>query len=504
MNQLYEQIRDKRIVLWGVGIFQRDLENLYSFPRLLYYVEDSLEEKNQINVSRNQIFSSKKLETEIRKDLVVIICSEVPDEAIASLKSMGYGKEHYVLGKELLFDYPLYERLCGRDTYIWGTGGSYYYKEVEIRKYLPDLKGFIETEKQKETFQGRKVYSMEEAKKQCSHGFIVVASIYYKEIYEELTQMGFYPGKDFLHLETLVTLGNLSTGIYVDYQLEDRSREKEDLLIVLAGYKEFVWESVFERLYSFAPKTMDVCIVTSGMTKDHLRDLCKKNQWSYLSTERNNVSLAINLAIWLHPKAKYIYKMDEDIFVTKKVFETLKFTYEEVEKKERHSVGFVSPLIPVNGYGYVRLLETFDCVDLWEKQFGELKYSDCFYHHRSIWKDPKAACFMWGKDNPKMESLDWMEEFLQKKDFQYSVCPIRYSIGFILFHRDNWIKMETFPVLEYRNMGAHEESLCQLCMMQGRAMIIAENAVVGHLAYGRQNKEMEQYYYEHRERFLLP
>lgn len=111
---------------------------------------------------------------------------------------------------------------------------------------------------------------------------------------------------------------------------------------------------------------------------------------------------------------------------------------------------------------------------------------------------------MWGKDNPKMESLDWMEEFLQKKDFQYSVCPIRYSIGFILFHRDNWIKMETFPVLEYRNMGADEESLCQFCMMQGRAMIIAENAVVGHLAYGRQNKEMEQYYYEHRERFLLP
>ena len=59
-------------------------------------------------------------------------------------------------------------------------------------------------------------------------------------------------------------------------------------------------------------------------------------------------------------------------------------------------------------------------------------------------------------------------------------------------------------MLEYRNMRADEESLCQFCMMQGRAMIIAENAVVGHLAYGGQNKEMEQYYCEHRERFLLP
>lgn len=496
MEGTYEQIKEKRIVIWGVGRLQCDLEGLYSFPRFLYYVDDSIKEKDQI-------YSPEKLKQEEKKDLVVIICKEAQDDVISCLISIGYRKENYILGQELLFNSSLYERIHRQEIYLWGTGGSYFWREREIRRYLPGLSGFIVTDKKEETFQGLKVLSKEEAADRCRYSFIVVASIYYKDIYTELIEMGFRPGLDFLHLETLVTLGNLSAGLNAGYQFDDRKNGQKDLLVVLAGYKEFVWESVFTRLHTYVPENVDVCIITSGLVSSFLKEMCEEYQWSYLSTERNNVSLALNLAIWLHPRAEYIYKMDEDIFVTEGVFETLKSTYQKVEESSPYSVGFVAPLMPVNGYGHVRLLEIFDSVNRWEELFGPLKYSDCFYHHLTIWKDPKAARFMWGEKNPKMDNLDRMQEILQKKPFQYSVCPIRYSIGFILFHRENWVKMGTFPVLEYRNMGADEEWICQFCMMQARAMVIAENTVVGHLSYGDQNAEMEQYYYEHREQFLL-
>lgn len=503
MPELYEKIKEKRIIIWGIGRLQCDLEGLYFFRRFLYYVEDSALKKPPIYVRNNRIYSPQKLREEEKDDLLVIICKDGQDDVIDSLVSMGYGKENYILGLELLFHTSLYERIQKQKIYIWGTGGSYFYRQRELRNYLPDPAGFIVTDRKEETFQGKKVLSKEEAVRICGRSFIIVASIYYRDIYAELVSMGFRPGRDFLNIETFLTLGNLSANLRAGHQFDNRSRGQKDLLIVLAGYKQFVWESVFTRLYAYVPENIDVCIATSGLVNNTLKEMCREYRWSYLSTERNHVSLALNLAIWLHPKAEYIYKMDEDIFVTDKTFDILKFTYQKVEEDGRYSVGFVAPLIPVNGYGHVRLLELFESVDLWEKRFGKLKYSECFHHHQTIWKDPEAARFMWGEENPKLDNLDRMQKVLQKKEFQYSVCPIRYSIGFILFHRDNWVKMETFPVEDYQNLGTDEEWLCQFCMMQARAMVIAENAVVGHLSYGEQNAEMEQYYYRHREKFLL-
>ena len=109
---------------------------------------------------------------------------------------------------------------------------------------------------------------------------------------------------------------------------------------------------------------------------------------------------------------------------------------------------------------------------------------------------------MWGEGNPAMENLDRVQERLQARAFQYSVCPVRYSIGFILFHRENWIRLRGFPVT-VRNLGMDETALCEFCMMQSRAMVVAENAVVGHLAYNPQNEAMKEYYYAHKEKFQL-
>lgn len=343
--------------------------------------------------------------------------------------------------------------------------------------------------------------SLEELKDGELKSYIIVTSIYYKEIYKNLINIGMCPGKDFIHIDTLLTLCSMSGGIDEGCQFMDCKRDEENLLVVLAGYKEFVWESVFGRLKAFVPKKTDVCVVTSGLVNDDLKNMCKKNHWSYLSISRNNVSMAVNSAIWEHPKAKFIYKMDEDIFLTEGTFEILKHTYLKIKKNDRYEIGFVTPLIPINGYGYVRLLEIFGAVDLWKEKFGELKYAN-LTHHKKIYKCSEAARFMWGEGNPAMGSLDRMHTILSHGEFQYSVCSMRYSIGFILFHRNNWIRMGGFPTV-VGNMGMDEEELCRFCMLRSYAMVVSENAVVGHLAYGDQNKAMEQYYYENKKKFLL-
>lgn len=503
MGKMDSRMKGKDIVIWGIGPLQSDLEEICSFQNILYYVDDDFQEENTISVSKDRVYSSKKLEDEKREDILVIICTDSQDDAVAKLKIMGYKEENYILGQELLADPSLYHEICKRKISIWGTGRMYSFNEDEIHQYVPEIAYFIVTEKQEDVFRGKEILSLQEIKDRGLNTYVIVASAYYKEIRKSLLDLDMRPGKDFIHLETFLSMCPLAKGIDGEFRFDDRKRDRENLLVVLAGYKEFVWDSVFQRLKAFVPENVDVCVVTSGLVNADLRQMCEACGWSYMSTTKNHVSLAVNLVISNHPKAKYVYKMDEDIFLTEGVFHVLKETYRRVQKESRYEVGFVTPLIPVNGYGYVRLLEIFGTAELWEERFGELKYTIALQHHRTIQRDPEAARFMWGEKNEAMSSLDEMQERLCKKEFQYSICPIRYSIGFILFHRDNWVRMGSFPVVA-RNLGIDEEALCKFCMMESRAMVVAENAVVGHLAYNPQNKEMKQYYDSHKEKFQLP
>lgn len=496
------RIEGKKIVIWGVGILQTDLEGVYGFSDFLYYVDHRIQEKNCISVSGDQVYAPEKLREETPGDICVVLCTEEPEEAIAQLKSMGYGEDDYILGEELLAYHSFYDRIREREISVWGTGTTYLSYETDVKRFFPNIARFLVTEKDADHFQGKEILSLEEFRERRLDTYVIVTSIYYKEIFENLTAMGLRPGRDFIHVKTLLPMCSLSIGVDGACRFTDRKKDREDLLVVLAGYKEFVWESVFQRLQAFVPQETDVCIVTSGLENDWLKGLCEKYQWSYLGTSRNNVSLAVNTAIWKHPRAKYIYKMDEDIFLTGGVFESLKHTYLEVEKNGRYEVGFVTPLIPMNGYGHVRLLEIFDAVNLWEERFGELKYTN-LTHHKNICENPDTARFMWGEGNPQMDNLDRMQKSLSERAFQYSICSIRYSIGFILFHRNLWVRMGGFPTF-IGNMGVDEEAICQFCLLQSYAMVVAENTVVGHLSFGPQNKEMEKYYDENKEKFMLP
>lgn len=288
----------------------------------------------------------------------------------------------------------------------------------------------------------------------------------------------------------------------------DRSRGYDKLCIVLAGYKELLWDDVFGRLAAFVPADVDVCIMTSGLVNEKLMEVAEEYGWSYLSTEVNHLSLVQNLAIEAHPKAKWIYKIDEDMFLTEGFFEVLYNTYQTVEKESLYRPAFVSPLINVSCYGHLRLLGKLDLLeDFRSTGLTDMKYSDGLHHNRQVIDKPEVAKYMWGDTQPVLRDLDYLTEKFSSEPMSYSVCPVRYSIGAILFTRDAWNEFGHFPITfvggEY-GLGDDEEHICHYACFTGRAMIVNENIVVGHLGYGgAQTKEMLEYYKEHKDRFSL-
>ncbi|HOA56227.1 MAG TPA: hypothetical protein PKG75_11400 [Clostridiales bacterium] len=506
MNKLYERIKDKRIIIFGTGILQADISGMFHFKEMPYYIEDHSTKRERSDFAFDKpVYGSDYLINEDRENLFILICDDDEEYAANKLESMGFKEGiHYAFGEELLVDLALFETIRSKRIHIWGAGNTYTYHKEDLQEYVSNIESIIVSNAGGNplSLDGIPVKQFSPAEERQENTFIIVCSIYYDEISSLLKESGYHIGRDFIHIRTFVTLAKLSTYSSGEHTFIDRKKNSDELLVILAGYKKFVWESVFPRLKRSVPEHMDVVLVTSGLVNEELQELCENYGWSYISTVRNNVSLAINIAITRFPQAKYIYKIDEDIFTTAGCFEAMRETYDRLTHDSKYEVGFVTPLIPVNGYGYVRLLELFDAVGLWEERFGELMYTDCYRHHRTIHDSPEAAMFMWGEENPQFADIDAMAEKLANRSFQYSICPIRYSIGFILFTRRNWMKMGMFPVKQHMNLGADEEHICKFCMMHARVMAVAENTIVGHLSYGPQHKKMEEYYRAHPEKFF--
>lgn len=450
--------------------------------------------------NKELIISSKDLSKYASKETLFLLCTEDKDYAIRKILSLGFDEDNYILAEELLLHHELINTFYQSDITVFGIGNTYEYWKNDLNESKLNITRFALTKREVDKFNQKDVININELENFKGKTRIVVTSIYYNEIYKSLISKGFAPGVDFIHIDTFLILNNLSKNININYKFINRSEDNKSLLVVLSGYKEILWGKVFDRLKKYCPRDFDVCIVTSGKNDIKLQKLCEENNWSYLSTAINNVSAAINLAIDVQPKAKMIFKMDEDIFVTKGTFETLLSTYNRVEKESNYEVGFVSPLIPVNGYGYARILDILNIRDKWEKRFGEIKITDCYHHHRSIYDNPETAEFLWGGCE-ECQKIDSLQDMLQTKSFSYSICPIRYSIGLIGFSRSDWLRMGMFPVSSYDNLGADEKRICKYCLMEGKAMVISENCVVGHFSYWPQRDAMKTYFFENNDDF---
>jgi len=278
----------------------------------------------------------------------------------------------------------------------------------------------------------------------------------------------------------------------------DRSQGSEQLCILLAGYKPFLYDSVFDRLERYIPENIDVCVCSSGIYSEELNDLCLKNNWSYLSTKENQIALIQNIAIQKHSHAKKIFKIDEDIFLTEGYFKKMIDAYHHAVGGD-YIPGVIAPLILINGYSSPRIIDKLGVRDEFEKRFGKLLYATGSQNVVECNSD--FAKFMWG-DGGIIPSIDVLNESFGKNEICESPCSYRFSIGAILFTRDIWESMGWFYVNRNGNgLGDDEEQLGQYCYLQSRPIMVSENIVVGHLSFGAQNRSMQEYYCENKNRF---
>lgn len=291
------------------------------------------------------------------------------------------------------------------------------------------------------------------------------------------------------------------TRVYARHKFIDNSRGLKKMCILLAGYKPYLYDIVFKRIEEFLDDDIDMCVVTSGLYSSEIEEICQKNKWSYLFTKINNIALIQNLAIHLHPNAEYIFKLDEDIFVTKDYFSILYDAYKIIEEDSDYVPGILAPIIPVNGYGYMRVLEKLGIREKYEHLFEKPRYAST--PNWMIENNPEAAKFFWGSTGD-IPHIDKLAEQFGREEFKCRPCPIQFSIGAILFSRELYNKMGYFTVNRFVTAKEMDETeICCTAIKLSRAIMVSENTVVGHIGFGRQAEGMKEFYQNNIDRFEI-
>ena len=282
---------------------------------------------------------------------------------------------------------------------------------------------------------------------------------------------------------------------------ENRCKNRKTLVLILAGYKDFCKEVVFSRIKEFVPKDADVCIVSSGLYSKDLSKIAENNGWSYISCRINNVSRSVNICINEFKEAELIFKLDEDIFVTKNFFEKLLLTYNNCQKEDSlYEPTFIAPLIPINGFAHVKVLEKLGLTETYASKFEPVRVQAGA--HRQIENNPDVAKFMWGEGG-FVPQIDEIDKAFASQPYDIIPCPIKFSIGAILFSRRIWKQMGYFNPGRGVGMGRDESQICQFAMLESKPIIVSANTCVGHLSFGKQNATMKEYFLEHKDLFEI-
>lgn len=270
------------------------------------------------------------------------------------------------------------------------------------------------------------------------------------------------------------------------YHFIDRSQRKPNLVVVLAGYKPYLWPATLARLKKYAPSDADFCVASAGMFSMELADMCARNGWSYLSVKRNSPGIALNKAIALHPIADYIYKLDEDIVISSKFFELLRAGYDHAWKNSLLEPGFCAPALNVNGISYRAFLRELGLENEYKKNFGQLfqRCGDLPVHN-----NPDTCWWLWRNTLP----FDEKASLFAKTIDRYSVCNTRFSIGAILFRREFIDKVGGFKSAWHSGvLGVDEDMLCRDCVSHSRPMYIIESVLAGHFSFYPQEALMKE------------
>lgn len=397
---------------------------------------------------------------------------------------------------------------CSQHVYLYGaglTGINYLQRFIQQLPSRP-VEGIVVSEKKgnPEKIGSFNVVTLSELAVNGEEAFfwITAGKKHQQEIIQRLKESGY----DRYAVPTQEIMEKL-------YMLEkhdfiDRRRFQNKVLFVLTGYKEFLWKDVFDRLEKYISADIEVCILSSGLKSDRLAKLAEKNGWSYLSTAYNSVTMIQNIAMNYYKNADWFYKLDEDIFLTEGTLDSMMRTFITAQEQEPYNIGVVAPLIPLNGYGYMRVLDKLDLRDQYEKKFDKVLSGG--YPDKKIESDIAAAAFMWGATGeiPKLDELNRKFGSSHHSDHseEYSFCNVRFSIGCILYNKEFWNKMGgayPYGTSRFGDVGEDEVHLCARTILKSHILVIDESSVVGHFSFGAQTEGMKEYYATRHELFEI-
>jgi len=265
---------------------------------------------------------------------------------------------------------------------------------------------------------------------------------------------------------------------------DDRRSGARVLVCMLAGYKPDLWPFVMPRFRAGLPEA-DVCIVSPGVRRDALADLCRAEGWSYLSTATNDVALAQNVCYRLHDAAEMIVKLDEDMFLLPDTIAAVLAEHRAIKAEGAVDPGFVAPMIPLNGFCYRHLLDMLGLLGEYEAAFGRARLATSGL---AVHTDPAAARWVWERSAPLAVTAARLQALGTRRLF----CPIQFSIGLIAFERRFWELIGYFAVNRQRliagmsTLGGDEAYICARALEMSRPAVVTTAAVAGHFSFGPQ------------------
>lgn len=287
------------------------------------------------------------------------------------------------------------------------------------------------------------------------------------------------------------------------YIFDNRSKNSDNLFIILAGFQEYYWDTVTSRVRrsqlnyeATHNEAVDVCIcVPRGEADIHkLKTIAEKYDWSYLYIDEDLLAKVQNTAIKLHPHARWIYKIDEDIIIPENYISTLKNAYVVAEKTMPVTPALAVPCINVNAYGLPVILRTLKIEQDYDEKFGRYAFGAPFgelYHGDKIHSNPEVGVWVWEHTVPFDEKASILQKANRKK---IGWCPHRFSIGAILLKREFWKLIEGFEVGIEGEMGLEEEQINAFCASKNMGIYVAEDLLAGHLGFGRQKEAVKMFY----------
>lgn len=292
------------------------------------------------------------------------------------------------------------------------------------------------------------------------------------------------------------------------YTFVDRRKGAENLMLVLAGFQPFYWDVILARVKKAQEQfgeELDVCVcLPKGVDGafDKLKGKCEKYDWSLLDIHKDLLAQAQNTAIMLHPNAKWIFKIDEDIIVPPNFFSGLKHSYLNLEKDDSkyYDIGFMGPLINLNGCGTPVFLKSIGKVEDFDKKYGKFHVDGINFDHSPVHGSGDFATDVWKESMPFDSKAS---EIAEKNEGSTTICPSRFSIGAMLFTRYFWNHINGFQVGTIGAMGVEEIQVNNWCQTNFYGIYLANDVLCGHLGFFGQKKACREFFEEHK-RELMP